>query len=1059
MILACLMALATAACAQPTVTNPSFEADGAQIKGVGYVGQGNPISGWRISFPGGVGRNTQDGPFVDNGLVPDGRNVCVLQNLNWIAQTVLGLRAGKLYRLSVRANARAADRPDFGGLAVELNGTTLIDRKRVEPVGAGAPYHEFSAYFTAGTGTAELMIRQTNPTSGVSVLIDDIRIAEAAALPPATAALQVNPATPLTGPIVTAEQDLTDVSWIWTSETPSPAKSAPAGRRVFRKRFAIGAAPQRAVVTFTADNFCRVRINGRLAAWGDAFNRLYFADVTHLVRTGMNTLDVEAENGGPEKVNPAGLILKLVVTRAGTRAPIVIVTDSSWRWSMPGQTGSKPVQIAGDMGCAPWQWVGPASQRVSRWFPKFEMPGQQPVADSIRRLFSLHFDGGRPACTLWDGWLPLAGLWPVRGRDLNDTGNLDFWKLVLLSRDISPEGYVASHQHRGFGHSKGWPIPLYMQTGGVGFHFSLANDPFATWVPARTDPSAWTLTGMAPLVHDPDRGWELQIAGSEATVSSPIFSIPMAAAPFVRVEWQALDPGIRSAAVQWATEERPEFDDDRRMAFEPIAVKDGMAYSDVPICESPQWSPEGRMTRLRLTFAGDTGARIVLKSVITPADTRHNINNPHFIIGSSMFVDWTGDLDFLRRNIGRMRRAMAYSIREFRLRDSLCVDMPWFGHDGRSGFIRKPDGTRESRWAVGVGNNYWDLLPFGGKDTLATIYHYEALRRLARLERDIARNPAWRVPDTPDRMDPDDLEQLAERIKAHAGRLLWNAEKGRFVACIDRDGVAHDYGYTIVNLEAIHYGFATPEQARSILAWLDGKRTIEGDTSHGADIYRWRFGPRCSTRRNTDWYCGMWEPMNVPWGDQVQDGGGVLGFSYFDIMARLRTNGPDDAARRLAAIARWFDEVQAEGGYRAYYAKPGRGTLQGGGPPGGLGLDYEFVESSLVPQTLLHGFLGFQAGPAAFRIEPRLPKAWRSLRISRVRYHGLVMDIQADGRSIEITVRGGKANGPVRWLPPTTGTWSATVTVSGQRPRRMPLPAGGLALPTRAGSVVRLVRA
>ncbi len=52
--------------------------------------------------------------------------------------------------------------------------------------------------------------------------------------------------------------------------------------------------------------------------------------------------------------------------------------------------------------------------------------------------------------------------------------------------------------------------------------------------------------------------------------------------------------------------------------------------------------------------------------------------------------------------------------------------------------------------------------------------------------------------------------------------------------------------------------------------------------------------------------------------------------------------GADDAWMRLQAILNWFVEVEAEGGYRAYYEKPGRGLLQGGGPPGGLGMDKSF---------------------------------------------------------------------------------------------------------------------
>ena len=104
---------------------------------------------------------------------------------------------------------------------------------------------------------------------------------------------------------------------------------------------------------------------------------------------------------------------------------------------------------------------------------------------------------------------------------------------------------------------------------------------------------------------------------------------------------------------------------------------------------------------------------------------------------------------------------------------------------------------------------------------------------------------------------------------------------------------------------------------------LTGQRVVEGDTATGQDIYHWRFAPRSTTRRNLDYYFWGWSnPESVPWGYQVQDGGAVLGFSYHDLMARLKTAGPDDAWQRLRSILAWFDEVQSAGGYREYYKDP-----------------------------------------------------------------------------------------------------------------------------------------
>jgi hypothetical protein len=219
----------------------------------------------------------------------------------------------------------------------------------------------------------------------------------------------------------------------------------------------------------------------------------------------------------------------------------------------------------------------------------------------------------------------------------------------------------------------------------------------------------------------------------------------------------------------------------------------------------------------------------------------------------------------------------------------------------------------------------------------------------------------------------------------------------------------HDYGFTFLNLEAIHFDFASPDQARSIVSWIDGERTVAGDTSTGKDIYHWRFGPRSTTRRNIDYYFWAWSaPESIPFGDQVQDGGAVLGWSYYDLTARLKTIGPDSAAARLNEIAKWFSEVQAEGGYRKYYSVPGRGNLQGGNVPGGLGLDKEFFESILPPQVMLYGFLGVRPGADTLTIDPKLPSDWPSLQVTQIHWQNLVLDITASTNKVHIAWRGNR---------------------------------------------------
>lgn len=90
---------------------------------------------------------------------------------------------------------------------------------------------------------------------------------------------------------------------------------------------------------------------------------------------------------------------------------------------------------------------------------------------------------------------------------------------------------------------------------------------------------------------------------------------------------------------------------------------------------------------------------------------------------------------------------------------------------------------------------------------------------------------------------------------------------------------------------------------------------------------------------------------------------------------------------------------------------PGRGTLQGGGTAGGLGLDHEFMESVLVPQVMLTGFMGLRPMPTGFSLAPRLPTDWPSLTITGMEVHGHVVDVQAsrDGRVVVTSIRSGSA--------------------------------------------------
>ncbi len=624
--------------------------------------------------------------------------------------------------------------------------------------------------------------------------------------------------------------------------------------------------------------------------------------------------------------------------------------------------------------------------------------------DSMRALYWLHYPGAGPKATLWDEWLTAPSLWPaVMTDDQSDTPRRQ-WANTLASRGMDDDGYVFTHQHASIAHQHGWPFPFWKQggPGTWGWHFSLASVPNGWHGTEAKDQQGWVLSGAADEgVHDD--AWWFRFTESNGGVTTPPLHIDVFQSPFIQIRWKMEGLADAKPFIEWTREDAPEFDPSRRMSIEPVAG-DSFTYSMIPLYRHPEW--KGVVTQMRISFVNRQPNGLVgLQAIFTQYDTRHNINNSNFVRGCSNYFLWSGDLKFLRGQIGRMRRAVRFVMDEFHALDEGVVLTDWVGHGGRTGIQRGADGTKTLLYGRGVGNNYWDLLPFGHKDSYATVQYYDALQHMIALEGAIASHPDWSIPDEVPAFDVDMLKQHAANIKRTGNELFWNSDTQRFTAGVDIDGVSHDYGFAFLNLEAVYYDFATPNHAGAILNWLSGDRIVAGDTAQGDDIYHWRFGPRATTKRNIDYYGWFWSnPEGIPWGGQVQDGGGVLGFSFHDLMARLKTRGPDDAWNRLQEIIAWFDEVQAAGGYRAYYDGTRDGTLQGGGTAGGLGCDQEFFESVLVPQIMIEGFLGFAPTVDGFSVDPKLPEDWPELTVTRIRLRDVVYDLHVSLDSIDVAV-------------------------------------------------------
>ncbi len=686
----------------------------------------------------------------------------------------------------------------------------------------------------------------------------------------------------------------------------------------------------------------------------------------------------------------------------------------------------------------------------------FQVPGQERAMRMLNQLLFQHKVLLESGSTSWGLWLPCSTLWPndqfspalckelsadtgmphadVRGaKYVSAEGMASATRAWLLNREFYSDGYVSTHQHRGLAHPGGWPFPVYGQTGGQGWIFSATGMPYVQGLPVVESMAGWTLQNMELASELEERGFVFEL-GPHAVLELPRVDVKGIATPFFRMDWWTLS-GMAKAKpyVEWTTEEHPEFDDSRRAYFDKIAeATPDTTFENQTYSVAEMWRfvrEDLPITGFRVGFGNPEPARVCVQAFMTAADSRHNVNNTAFVRACADYFHWTGDVEFLRIAMPRIRRALQYAIEEFRVEEHGCVFTPWFGHDGTSG-LEFRDGQKIVRPGYGIGNNYWDLIPFGGYDTLATSYLVDALGTVAELERSVVSHPEWSIPDA-GKLNPNMLSALRQTVQQRSRKRLWNPETGRFGSARDVHNHLYDYGFTFVNLEAIYYGLASNEQANEIMDWISGKRFVSGDTSPGVDVYHWRFGPRSTTLRNTEYYFSGWTgPESIPWGGQVQDGGAVLGFSYYDIMSRLKVYGPNNAWSRLEAVTDWFHDVWREGGYAAYYSKPERGTLQGlvyG--PGGQGIDVEFLESVLFPQVMLYGFMGFTPKADGFSLRPALPDAWPELRINNIRWQGVVLDLSADKTEIEIFCNEGSKSVRVELVP---GKWRKVELQAGE---------------------------
>lgn len=365
---------------------------------------------------------------------------------------------------------------------------------------------------------------------------------------------------------------------------------------------------------------------------------------------------------------------------------------------------------------------------------------------------------------------------------------------------------------------------------------------------------------------------------------------------------------------------------------------------------------------------------------------------PRYIIAVHDFYVWTHDSAFLKQNLPKAEVVMdSYLLEAMRGADGLAT-ITWPDNDG----------TATSRPST-----YMDQIRSGYQVTWINDAFYTALVGLAELE-----HTAWSMSGSAAaRSRWQRYEQIADGLRSEFQKKLWNPRTSRFVTWIDADGSVHDTGATYANLEAVARGLATESQALQILDQLDSAEAAPtGGGAHKGSTYAYQnvFAPRSQLRPfqipGPEW--DQWSvPPDIaddyPYGEQVENGGTAMWWAYYDIMARLRYTGADDAFHRMRCVV---DRCAYDSYYLTFDAnsKPARSMNSYGEDWTEVGTNWPFPESGIAILPWIYGFLGLRASGDQLTVSPNLPSNITQLGASRIDFNTQELTVQV-ARAIEVT--------------------------------------------------------
>jgi len=291
-------------------------------------------------------------------------------------------------------------------------------------------------------------------------------------------------------------------------------------------------------------------------------------------------------------------------------------------------------------------------------------------------------------------------------------------------------------------------------------------------------------------------------------------------------------------------------------------------------------------------------------------------------------------------------------------------------------------------------SNYWDNLCFGNYDAYEDALFYNSLNAMAGIERMLGNSEKAVY-----------YENLMQTVKKKYDEYFYNTETGRYVGCVDTDGVMRDYGLTFVNFEALKYGLGNSEKASSIFDWIDGKRTVNNDTSTGEDIFKYKIAARTNTvaiesvsDNGVYWWNGPGNinvENNSSYGHHLENGGYIFFETYYELMARASYFGGNGVITRLQEIA---DDYENNGRLNHDVCSDGYMNWE-------EGLIGEYPENGLVPATYLYGLLGIDAYYGGLKIAPAYNTAYEYAGVNKIVYGGTQYKVEIN-KNGKLTVTG-----------------------------------------------------